>query len=84
MSEKLTKKELAEKLGISRPTLDKYLIEGFPNKIKMPLDDAVDKEYKKIILENEIRLKKYELRKLEEQLKNLLEEQLDRQVTNII
>lgn len=33
MSEKITKKELAEKLSISRPTLDKYLSEGFPTKI---------------------------------------------------
>ena len=28
--EKLTKVELARKMGISRPTLDKYLKEGFP------------------------------------------------------
>ena len=28
--EKLTKVELAKKMGISRPTLDKYLREGFP------------------------------------------------------
>ena len=33
--EKLTKTELANKLGISRPTLDTYLKNGFPNKIKI-------------------------------------------------
>ena len=71
MSEKLTKKELAEKLGISRPTLDKYLIDGFPKKIKEAFIDTEDKEYKRIVLENEIRLLKYTLNKLEEQLKEL-------------
>ena len=29
-NEKLTKSSLAKAMGISRPTLDKYLKEGFP------------------------------------------------------
>ena len=67
--EKLTKTELAEMLGISRPTLDKYLREGFPNKIT----DAFQKddEYRKILIENDIKVLEYQLSKLKAELKEL-------------
>jgi len=69
MTDKLTKTELAAKLGISRPTLDKYLSEGFPKKITDSFaDDIEDKEYQKLLVENEIRLVKYTLKKLEDKL----------------
>ena len=73
--EQFTKKELAEKLGISRPTLDTYWENGFPDKIKDRIKNPIlwdgDIEYQKIKLENEIRLKEYELKKLKEQLEVL-------------
>ena len=67
--EKLTKTELANKLGISRPTLDTYLKNGFPNKIT----DAFQKddEYRKILIENDIKVLEYQLSKLKEELKEL-------------
>ena len=72
MSEKITKVELAAKLGISRPTLDKYLSEGFPKKItELFTDYSGDTEYERIVLENEIRLTKYRLAKLEAELEGL-------------
>ena len=62
MSERITKKELAEKLNSSRPTLDKYLANGFPTKITSLFTH--DEEYERIVLENEIRLVEYKLKKL--------------------
>ena len=77
-NDKFTKKELAEKLGISRPTLDTYLENGFPDKIKDRIKNPIlwegDIEYQKIKLENEIRLKEYELKKLKEKLESLQNE----------
>lgn len=69
MSERITKKELAEKLNISRPTLDKYLENGFPTKITSLFTH--DEEYERIVLENEIRLVEYKLKKLREELDKL-------------
>lgn len=67
--EKLTKTELAEMLGISRPTLDKYLKNGFPNKITDTFKE--DDNYRKILIENDIRVLEYQLSKLKEELKEL-------------
>lgn len=74
MVEKITKTELAAKLGISRPTLDKYLRDGFPDKVKDKFfydDPCEDIEYKKLKVENEIRLVRYQLKKLEDYLEKL-------------
>lgn len=74
MDEKINKTYLAKALGISRPTLDKYLISGFPKKIKEKITfSCVEEtlEYKKISIENEIRLCEYKLSKLKEELNNL-------------
>ena len=68
----LSKKELAEKLGISRPSLDKYLVEGFPSKIKKSVEE--DNGYKRILIENEIRLLKYTLEKKKKELEELQNE----------
>ena len=68
----LSKKELAEKLGISRPSLDKYLVEGFPSKIIKSVEE--DNGYKRILIENEIRLLKYTLEKKEKELEELQNE----------
>lgn len=67
--EKLTKTELAEMLGISRPTLDKYLRSGFPNKITDTFQK--DDEYRKILIENDIKVLEYQLSKLKAELKEL-------------
>ena len=67
--EKLTKTELADKLGISRPTLDTYLKNGFPNKITDTFQK--DDDYRKILIENDIRVLEYQLSKLKEELKEL-------------
>ena len=67
--EKLTKTELANKLGISRPTLDTYLRNGFPNKITDTFQK--DGEYRKILIENDIKVLEYQLSKLKEELKEL-------------
>lgn len=67
--EKLTKTELAEMLGISRPTLDKYLESGFPNKITDTFQK--DDEYRKILIENDIKVLEYQLSKLKAELKEL-------------
>ena len=70
--EKLTKTELADKLGISRPTLDTYLKNGLPNKIKDNLQE--DDEYRKILIENDIKVLEYQLSKLKAELKELEDE----------
>ena len=67
--EKLTKTELANKLGISRPTLDTYLRNGFPNKITDTFQK--DGEYRKILIENDIKVLEYQLSKLKAELKEL-------------
>ena len=67
--EKLTKTELAKKLGISRPTLDTYLKNGFPNKITDAFKE--DDNYRKILIENDIRVLEYQLSKLKEELREL-------------
>ena len=69
--EKLTKTELAKKLGISRPTLDKYLREGFPKQgdeqaIKMMKKNDLGR--RQIEIENAIRLYNYEITQLQEEL----------------
>ena len=69
--EKLTKVELARKMGISRPTLDKYLKEGFP---KMESEQTmlnarkIELGRRKIEVENRIRLCNYDLEKLNDEL----------------
>ena len=65
----MTKTELANKLGISRPTLDKYLESGFPNKITDTFQK--DDEYRKILIENDIKILEYQLSKLKAELKEL-------------
>ena len=67
--EKLTKTELANKLGISRPTLDTYLKNGFPNKITDTFKE--DDDYRKILIENDIRVLEYQLSKLKAEVKEL-------------
>lgn len=69
MDGKLTKEKLAKILDISRPTLDKYLKEGFPTSYKYNFSEDIS--YKKINLENEIRICEYKLLKLKEELKEL-------------
>ena len=69
--EKLTKVELAKKMGISRPTLDKYLREGFPQQsdeqaIKMM--KKIDLGRRQIEIENAIRLHNYEITQLKAEL----------------
>ena len=69
--EKLTKVELAKKMGISRPTLDKYLREGFPHQgdeqaIKMM--KKIDLGRRQIEIENAIRLHNYEITQLQAEL----------------
>lgn len=73
MAIKLTKENLSKQLGISRPTLDKYLVEGFPKKITDPLKEngEEDIELQKILIENDIKLYEHKLAKLREQLTNL-------------
>ncbi len=74
--EKINKCDLAKQLKISRPTLDKYLQKGFPENITNKFNDSnvdEDIEYKKILLDNEIRLCEYNLNKLKI-LRNNLEE----------
>ena len=69
--EKLTKVELAKKMGISRPTLDKYLREGFPQQsdeqvIKMTKKNDLGR--RQIEIENAIRLHNYEITQLQAEL----------------
>lgn len=71
MANEINKKDLAKMLGISRPSLDKYLAEGFPTKITDLIAKNEDIEYRKIVLENEIRLLEYQLNKLRKELNEL-------------
>ena len=69
--EKLTKVELARKMGISRPTLDKYLKEGFPkmeNEQTILNARQIELGRRKIEVENRIRLCNYDLEKLNDEL----------------
>lgn len=69
--EKLTKVELARKMGISRPTLDKYLKEGFPkieSEQTMLNARKIELGRRKIEVENGIRLCNYDLAKLNDEL----------------
>ena len=69
--EKLTKVELARKMGISRPTLDKYLKEGFPkieSEQTMLNARKIELGHRKIEVENGIRLCNYDLTKLNDEL----------------
>lgn len=72
MAEKLTKEKLSRLLGISRPTLDKYLKYGFPTSYKYDITE--DNCYRRIQIENEINILEYKLSKLKEELKILQEE----------
>lgn len=73
MAIKLTKDNLAKQLGISRPTLDKYLDNGFPTSIteKLQNDSEQDRNLERILLENEIRVCEYKLSTLKSRLKDL-------------
>ena len=73
MAIKLTKDNLAKQLGISRPTLDKYLDNGFPTSIteRLQKNGEQDKNLEKILLENEIRVYEYKLSTLKNKLKEL-------------
>ena len=69
--EKLTKVELAKKMGISRPTLDKYLREGFPqqgDKQAIKMMKKIDLGRRQIEIENAIRLHNYEITQLQAEL----------------
>lgn len=69
INEKLTKSSLAKAMGISRPTLDKYLREGFPKKGQTLLNvRKIELSRRKIEVENEIRLCNYDLEKLNDEL----------------
>ena len=70
-NEKLTKSSLAKALGISRPTLDKYLKDGFPKmKSEQTILNArkIELGRRKIEIENGIRLCNYDLEKLNDEL----------------
>ena len=69
--EKLTKVELARKMGISRPTLDKYLKEGFPkieSEQTMLNARKIELGRRKIEVENGIRLHNYEITQVQAEL----------------
>ena len=69
--EKLTKVELAKKMGISRPTLDKYLRESFPQQSDeqaMKMMKKIDLGRRQIEIENAIRLHNYEITQLKAEL----------------
>ena len=75
--EKLTKVELARKMGISRPTLDKYLKEGFPkieSEQTMLNARKIELGRRKIEVENGIRLCNYDLTKLNDELRYINKE----------
>lgn len=76
MAIKLTKDNLAKQLGISRPTLDKYLENGFPSPITENLqkNEVNDKDLEKILLENEIRVYEYKLSILKRRLEEMEED----------
>ena len=71
VNDRLTKSSLAKAMGISRPTLDKYLKEGFP---KMESEQTILNARKielgrrKIEVENGIRLHNYEITQLQAEL----------------
>ena len=70
-NEKLTKRSLAKAMGISRPTLDKYLKDGFPKmKSEQTILNArkIELGRRKIEIENGIRLCNYDLEKLNDEL----------------
>ena len=70
-NEKLTKSSLAKAMGISRPTLDKYLKDGFPKmKSEQTILNArkIELGRRKIEVENGIRLCNYDLEKLNDEL----------------
>lgn len=69
----ITKTDLSVKMNISRPTLDKYLKEGFPPNMTNRFKNNIceDKGYRKLLLENEIRLYKYQISKLEKEIEDL-------------
>ena len=70
-NEKLTKSSLAKAMGISRPTLDKYLKEGFPKiESEQTILNArkIELGRRKIEVENRIRLYNYDLEKLNDEL----------------
>lgn len=69
--EKLTKVELARKMGISRPTLDKYLKDGFPkieNEKSLSNVKKIELGRRKVEIENGIRLCNYDLEELNKEL----------------
>ena len=71
VNEKLTKSSLAKAMGISRPTLDKYLKDGFPKmKSEQTILNArkIELGRRKIEVENRIRLYNYDLEKLNDEL----------------
>lgn len=64
---KITKKELAYTIGVSRPTLDKYLKEYCPKDIKIILDTKIELYNlydTRLRLENEIKLIDEKINKL--------------------
>ena len=70
-NEKLTKSSLAKAMGISRPTLDKYLKDGFPKMKSEPTilnARKIELGRRKIEIENGIRLCNYDLEKLNDEL----------------
>ena len=70
-NEKLTKSSLAKAMGISRPTLDKYLKDGFPKmKSEQTILNArkIELGRRKIEVENGIRLHNYEITQLQAEL----------------
>lgn len=73
--EKLTKEKLSKLLGISRPTLDKYLKYGFPTSYRY--DITKDNGYKKIKIQNKINILEYELSKLKKELEMLQVESVE-------
>ena len=70
-NDKLTKSSLAKAMGISRPTLDKYLKEGFPKTKNVQTMLNVRKiglGRRKVEVENRIRLCNYDLEELNDEL----------------
>ena len=64
---KITKRDLAEAIGVSRPTLDKYLKGDCPKDIKLMLKTKIELYYlydTRLRLENEIKLIDKKINKL--------------------
>lgn len=83
--EKLTKNSLAKQLGISRPTLDRYLEEGFPTKMKENLiynGNQEDCGRQRVLIENNIRLCEYEIQKYTKRIEDLKKELENLEVGN--